>query len=189
MLAESIRVVIADDDRPFTLLARSYLESSGFSVVDVVTDGYGAVEACHRNQPDVILLDINMPGLDGIAVADRVMREMACTTVVVLSAMSQDELIDRAVELGVAHYHVKPINRDQLRACLLTAVAADRRRRAAEQRLKERKTVERAKGLVMDVRRLSEEEAYRFLRTESQNRRVSIHDLATAVVMGKDLLG
>jgi two-component system, response regulator PdtaR len=188
MSIESLKIVIADDDRPFTLLAGSYLESSGFEVAEVVGDGHRAVEACRRHRPDVVLLDIIMPGLDGIAVADRVLREMEETTVIVLSAMTQEELIDRAVELGITHYHVKPISREQLRACILTAVAADRRCKDAERRLKERKVVERAKGLVMESRRLSEAEAYRYLRIESQNRRVSIHELASAVLMAEDLL-
>ena len=188
MPAESIKVVIADDDRPFTLLARAYLESSGFEVTDVATDGRRAVEACRRSRPDVVLLDIVMPELDGVAAADQVIRELEGTTVIVLSAMTNEELIDRAVQLGITHYHVKPISREQLRACILTAVAADRRCKEAERKLKERKVVERAKGLVMDSRRLTEAAAYRFLRTESQNRRMSIHKLAMAILMAEDLL-
>jgi response regulator NasT len=129
-----------------------------------------------------------MPELDGVAAADQVIRELEGTTVIVLSAMTNEELIDRAVQLGITHYHVKPISREQLRACILTALAADRRCKEAERRLKERKVVERAKGLIMDSRGLSEAEAYRFLRTESQNRRTSIHNLANAVLMADDLL-
>jgi two-component system, response regulator PdtaR len=188
MPAESIKVVIADDDLPFTFLARAYLESSGFEVTDVVADGRRAVEACRRSRPDVVLLDIVMPELDGIAAADQVLRDLEETTVIVLSSMTDEELIDRAGQLGITHYHVKPISRDQLRACILTAVAADRRCKEAERRLKERKVVERAKGLIMDSRGLTEADAYRFLRTESQNRRMSIHNLAAAVLMAEDLL-
>ncbi|MGC8643128.1 MAG: response regulator, partial [Isosphaeraceae bacterium] len=144
MPAESIKVVIADDDRPFTVLARAYLESSGFVVTDVVTAGRRAVEACRRSWPDVVLLDIVMPEFDGLAAADQVIRELEGTTVIVLSAMTDEELIDRAVQLGITHYHVKPISREQLRACILTALAVDRRCKEAERRLKERKVVERA---------------------------------------------
>lgn len=138
MFPETIRVVIADDNRPFTLLARSYLETSGFNVVDVVTDGRQAIETCRRNRPDVIVLDMDMAGPDGVAVADRVFHEAEGATVVVVSATTERELIDRAVELGIAHYHTKPINRDQLRACVLSAVAVDRRSRYAERRLTRR---------------------------------------------------
>ncbi len=188
MPAECIRVVIADDDRPFALLARSYLESFGFEVADVVGDRRCCVELCRRNRPDVLLLDIAMQELEGTSVADQVLREVGETTVILLSAMTNEELIERAVELGMTHYHVKPITRDQLRACILSAVAADRRRRAAERRLNERTVVQRAEGQGVESRRTSEAEVWCSLRTESENRWLPIDELENALLMADDSL-
>ena len=181
-----LNVLIADDDRPFTLLARSYLEGSGFEVVGVVHDGQQAVEACRRRQPDVILLDINMPRLDGLSVARRLVHEAPATTLIILSSMGEAELVEQAIHLGITHYHVKPISRAAPR------VHPDRGCRGSEAQgrraeLSERKLVERAKGLLMDRNGLSEADAYRFLRSESQNRRIAIHNLAEMLLIAEEM--
>jgi AmiR/NasT family two-component response regulator len=187
MDADRLRVLIADDDRPFTLLTQRFLENSGFEVVGVVHDGHQAVDACRRTRPDVILLDINMPGLDGISVARRLAHEAPRTTLIVLSSMDEEELIEQAIQIGIPHYQVKPVSRDQLRACILTAVAADRRWKDAGRKLHERKVVERAKGLLMDRNGMSEAGAYRFLRTESQKRRIAIYELSDMLLLAEEL--
>jgi response regulator NasT len=169
------------------MLTQSYLVSLGFEVVGVVHDGRQTLDAVCRRRPDVVLLDINMPGLDGIAVARQLAHLAPNTTLIMLSSMDSEELVDQAIQIGIPHYHVKPITRDQLRACILTAVAADRRWKDAGRKLSERKVVERAKGLLMDRNGISESEAYRFLRTESQNRRISIHRLADMLLIAEEL--
>lgn len=170
----SERVLIAEDETLIRLDLRQLLEAAGFEVCAEARNGAEAVELAEREEPDLALLDVKMPELDGIEAARRIL-ERRSIPIVVITAYSQDELVSRAVEAGVFGYLVKPFREEDL----LPAIAAARARHGELQALRDeaqslsdalesRKTVERAKGLLMDREGLTESEAFARLRRASQ---------------------
>ena len=169
-----MRILIAEDETLIRLDLRSLLESAGFDVCAEARDGIEAVELAHEHEPDLCLLDVKMPRLDGIEAARRILDERPIP-IVMLTAYGQDELVSRAVEAGVFGYLVKPFRE----ADLLPAIKAARARHEELAALREeaeslaealaaRKSIERAKGLLMAKEGLSEQEAFERLRRASQ---------------------
>lgn len=170
----SARILIAEDETIIRLDLRELLERSGFDVCAEARDGVEAVELARAERPDLAVLDVKMPRLDGIEAARRILDERAIP-IVMLTAYGQAELVSRAVETGVFGYLVKPFREGDL----LPAIEAARARHAELQALREeaeslaealstRKVVERAKGLLMERERLSEQDAFARLRRASQ---------------------
>ena len=168
------RILIAEDETIIRLDLREILERAGFEVCAEARDGEEAVELALSGEPDLAILDVKMPRLDGIEAARRILGERPIP-IVILTAYGQDELVSRAVEAGVFGYLVKPFRE----ADLLPAIHAARARHAELQALREeaeslaealatRKVVERAKGLLMAREGLSEEDAFARLRRASQ---------------------
>jgi response regulator NasT len=169
-----VRILIAEDETIIRLDLREIIERAGFEVCAEARDGEEAVELALSEQPDLAVLDVKMPRLDGIEAARRILAERPIP-IVILTAYGQDELVSRAVEAGVFGYLVKPFRETDL----LPAIHAARARHAELQELREeaeslaealatRKLVERAKGLLMEREGLSEEEAFARLRRASQ---------------------
>jgi response regulator NasT len=169
-----VRILIAEDETLIRLDLRSMLESAGFEVCAEARDGEEAVELAREARPDLAVLDVRMPRLDGIEAARRMLAERPIP-IVMLTAYGQEELVSRAIEAGVFGYLVKPFRE----ADLLPAIQAARARHAelvelrveAEslaEALATRKVVERAKGLLMEREGLSEQEAFARLRRASQ---------------------
>ena len=169
-----VRVLIAEDETIIRLDLKELLERAGFDVCAEARDGVEAVELARAERPDVAVLDVKMPRLDGIEAARRILDERPIP-VVMVTAYGQEELVSRAVEAGVFGYLVKPFRESDL----LPAIHAARARHAELQALREeaeslaealstRKVVERAKGILMDRERLSEQEAFARLRRASQ---------------------
>src|SRR6516162_3467173 len=174
------RVLIADDEKPVAAGLQAQLEALGYDVIAVVNDGHHAVEVCRRSLPDVVLMDIEMPGLDGLSAARQIVRDPG-TPVIILTAHGHPNLIDQAVEDGVLYYLLKPVTSPSLHAALQVAVARAREIKALrdnvntlELTLRERKLIERAKGILMNRRNLSESEAFRLLQRQSQDRRMAM---------------
>jgi AmiR/NasT family two-component response regulator len=168
------RVLIAEDETIIRLDLRGLLESAGFEVCAEARDGEEAVRLAGETRPDVALLDVKMPRLDGIEAARRILDERPIP-IVMLTAYGQDELVSRAVEVGVFGYLVKPFRETDLVPAIQTARA--RHDELAEVRaeadslaeaLAARKSIERAKGLLMEKEGISEEEAFSRLRRASQ---------------------
>src|SRR5262245_24859907 len=170
----AMRILVAEDETIIRLDLRELLERSGFEVCAEAKDGVEAVELARSAQPDLAVLDVKMPRLDGIEAARRIADERPIP-IVMLTAYGQDELVSRAVEAGVFAYLVKPFREQDL----LPAIHAARARHEELAALREeaeslsealaaRKVIERAKGLLMSKENLSEEEAFARLRKASQ---------------------
>lgn len=188
------RVLIADDEKPVATGLQGQLESLGYDVVAVVNDGQHAIEVCRRSLPDVVLMDVEMPGLDGLSAARQIARDPG-TPVVILTAHGHPNLIDQAVEDGVVYYLLKPVTSPSLHAALQVAVARAREIKelresvnTLELTLRERKLIERAKGILMTRRNLTEAEAFRLLQRQSQDRRMPMAKLAESIVQADELL-
>jgi two-component system, response regulator PdtaR len=169
-----MRILVAEDETIIRLDLREILERAGFEVCAEARDGEEAVELALSEKPDLAILDVKMPRLDGIDAARRILGERPIP-IVILTAYGQEELVSRAVEAGVFGYLVKPFRETDL----LPAIRAARARHAELQALREeaeslsealatRKIVERAKGLLMAREGLSEQDAFARLRRASQ---------------------
>ncbi len=182
------RVVIAEDEAIIRLDLKETLIDEGYEVVGDTGRGDHAVELVAELDPDVVILDIKMPGLDGIEAASRI-AEAHDAAVVILTAFSQRDLIDRAVEAGALAYLVKPFQRSELVPAVEVARARHREMRALtdqaqtlSDRLEARKVIDRAKGLLTTEAGLAEEEAFRFLQTSAMSGRRTMADVARAVI-------
>lgn len=183
-----MRILVAEDETIIRLDLREMLERAGFEVCAEARDGEQAVELARAEQPDLAIMDVKMPGLDGIDAARRILEERPIP-IVMLTAYGQEELVSRAVEAGVFGYLVKPFREQDL----LPAIQAARARHEELLALREeaeslaealaaRKTIERAKGLLMEKEGLSEQDAFTRLRKASQVSGRPLKVIAEAVV-------
>lgn len=184
------RVVIAEDEAIIRMDLRELLEEEGYEVVAECANGEAALDAVAEHHPDVAILDVKMPGLDGIACARILIEERACA-VVLLTAFSQRELIAEARDAGVMSYVVKPFERSDLVPAIEMATGRFAQIVALSQRvddlagqLEARKFTERAKGRLIDVHGLSEADAYGFLQRTAMNDRRTMREVAEAVLDG-----
>jgi response regulator NasT len=185
-----LRIVVAEDEAIIRMDIAEMLVEEGYAVVEQVSNGAEAIEAVARHQPDVAILDIKMPVLDGISAAKVIVDEHGCG-VVLLTAFSQRELIEEAREAGAYSYVVKPFERSDLVPAveMAAARAIDSRRLRDEVselrgQLAARKTIERAKGLLADRHGLGEDDAFAFLRRTAMNERSTMLDVAERVLSG-----
>jgi two-component system, response regulator PdtaR len=169
-----VRVLIAEDETIIRLDLRTLLERAGFEVCAEARDGEEAVQLARETQPEVAVLDVKMPRLDGIEAARRILEERPIP-IVMLTAYEQEELVSRAIEAGVFGYLVKPFREQDLLPAIQTARARHEELAALREEaeslsdaLAARKVIERAKGLLMEKENLSEEEAFARLRKASQ---------------------
>ncbi|MED5394416.1 MAG: response regulator [Actinomycetota bacterium] len=183
-----VRVVLAEDEAIIRLDLKETLVDEGYEVVGDTGRGDHAVELVAELEPDVVILDIKMPGLDGIEAASRI-AESHDAAVVILTAFSQRDLIDRAVEAGALAYLVKPFQRSELVPAVEVARARHREMRALtdqaqtlSDRLEARKIIDRAKGVLIAEAGLGEEDAFRFLQTSAMSGRRTMADVARAVI-------
>src|SRR5437762_12737022 len=183
-----MRILIAEDETIIRLDLREVLERAGFEICAEARDGAEAVELARAEQPDLAVLDVKMPRLDGIEAARRILDERPIP-IVMLTAYGQDELVARAVEAGVFGYLVKPFREQDLLPAIRTALARHEELAALREQadslaeaLASRKTIERAKGLLMERESLTEQEAFARLRKASQVSGRPMQVVAEAVV-------
>jgi len=183
-----MRILIAEDETIIRLDLRELLERAGFEVCAEARDGAEAVELARAEQPDLAVLDVKMPQLDGIEAARRIVDERPIP-IVMLTAYGQQELVSRAVEAGVFGYLVKPFRETDLLPAIQTARARydelSALREEAEslsEALAARKSIERAKGLLMEKEKLTEQEAFARLRRASQVSGRPLKVVADAVI-------
>jgi two-component system, response regulator PdtaR len=169
-----MRVLVAEDETIIRLDLRDLLERSGFEVCAEARDGEEAVELARSERPDVAIMDVKMPKLDGIEAARRILDDRPIP-IVMLTAYGQDELVSRAVEAGVFGYLVKPFREQDLLPAIRTArarheelVALREEAESLAEALAARKAIERAKGLLMEKEGLNEQDAFARLRKASQ---------------------
>lgn len=193
-MASSLRVLIADDEALHNLALTSQLQQLGHQVVGTASNGREAVELARETEPDLIFLDIRMPEMTGPEAAHAISAERA-VPIIILSAYSDDRTVGEATKAPVFHYLVKPVDPHDLAPAMAVARARFNEWKQAradkdvlEGRLEERKLIERAKGLLMETRGLSEREAYRFLQKTSQDKNTPMVELARKILLAAPLL-
>jgi AmiR/NasT family two-component response regulator len=186
-----LRVLIAEDEAIIRLDLRETLEEEGYEIAGETGRGDEAVAMARTLAPDLAVLDIKMPGMDGLEAARLMVGEQLCG-VLILTAFSQRELIEQARDAGALAYLVKPFQKSDLVPALELAHARHRELqalgsevRSLEERLESRKLVDRAKGRLMDSYGLAESEAFSFIQTGAMNDRIRMRDVAQRVVDGE----
>ena len=187
-----MKILVAEDETIIRLDLRDLLVRSGFDVVAEARDGEEAIALAREHEPDLAILDVKMPRLDGIEAARRILDERPIP-IVMLTAYGQDELVSRAVEAGVFGYLVKPFREADLLPAIRTARARHEELTAIREQVESlaealaaRKSIERAKGLLMEREGLSEQEAFARLRKASQVSGRPLRVIAEAVVATLD---
>jgi AmiR/NasT family two-component response regulator len=187
------RVVIADDESLIRMDLREMLTGLGYLVVGEAGDGLSAVNLGRELKPDLVIMDIKMPDLDGIAAA-RILTEERIAPVLLLTAFHQTELVDDAKEAGVVGYVVKPFREAALVPAIEVALSRFKEFREVEKEahnlrdtLGTRKLVERAKGVLMESQGLKEAEAFRKIQKLSMNTRKSMREIAEAILLAHEV--
>jgi len=186
------RVLIAEDEALIRLDLKEMLLEEGYDVVGEAGDGEQAVRLAEELKPDLVILDVKMPVLDGISAAEQIVGQRIAP-VVMLTAFSQRDLVERAVEAGAMAYLVKPFAKSDLIPTIEVAVSRAAQLSALEsevgdltERLETRKVVDRAKGRLQADHGLSEPEAFRWIQKTSMDRRTTMRAVAEGVVAGTD---
>lgn len=188
------RILIAEDNELVSLTLEEQLTNLGYSVVGVARTGTEAVRLCGQLQPDLVIMDMQMPELDGDAAAQRI-AEQCPTPVIMLTAYSDPEHIRRAEEAKALAYLVKPINSEELSPTIDVAIARFREMQhlrdkieTLQDTLESRKMIERAKGILMQRRKIGPDEADTLMEQWARERQRKVKDIAQAIVDAESLL-
>lgn len=186
---ERTRVIIADDESVIRMDLREMLTNLGYLVVGEVGDGRSAVNLARELRPDLVVMDIKMPDMDGIEAA-KVLTEERIAPTLLLSAYSQRELVERARAAGVVAYLVKPYREEDLAPAIEVALARFREFQDVQRQvtdlqaaLETRKLVDRAKGILMDKQGMSEADAFRKIQKMSMDTRKPMKEVAEAIIL------
>lgn len=184
-----IRVVIADDEPITKMDLNELLQEAGYEVVGEASDGFDAVEICRQTHPNLVLLDIKMPLLDGLSAAKIIHEEDLAETIMMMTAYSEREFIEQAKECGVGGYLVKPIDEKSLIPNIEVVVNRSqeigRLRKDIEKanvRLESRVLIEKAKGQIMQKQNMTEPDAYDYIRKLSQAKHLSMKRVAEMIL-------
>ncbi len=188
------RIIVADDDPSMATGLKGLIERMGFHVPAVATTGAQAVELCRQYLPDLIVMDVIMPQMDGLEAARQITHHPG-TPILVLTAFGDHDHVERAIDAEVANFLMKPVHAEALRASIELTLARARELNELrdnverlETNLRDRKIIERAKGMVMDHKDCREQEAYAMMRRCSQDRRISMAALARLIIDGEQSL-
>ena len=186
------RILVAEDEAIIRLDLAEMLTEAGYDVVGQASNGEQAVTMTRDLAPDLVIMDVKMPVLDGITAAERIGAERICP-VVMLTAFSQTELVERARDAGVMAYVVKPFTAADVTPAIDIALSRWGDLKAPESeiadlgdRLETRKAVDRAKGVLMTKLKITEAEAFRWIQKTAMDRRMGMREVAEAVVAGMD---
>jgi response regulator NasT len=186
----AVRVVIAEDEAIIRLDLKEILEEEGYEVVGETGRGDEAVTLVREEKPDLAILDIRMPGMDGLSAAREITSERAAA-VLILTAYSQRNLIEEARDAGALAYLVKPFQRSELIPAIEVALGRHQEMRALENevssledQLETRRLVDRAKGILMDEYAMKEADAFTFIQRHAMQERVTMRVLAQRVIDG-----
>ncbi len=189
------RVVIADDDVITRLDIKEALEFQGYEVVGEATDGIDAVELCSSLEPDVVLLDVKMPVMDGLTAAKLISESQKGIAIIMMTAYNDKQFVEKAGEFGALGYLVKPVDERSLTPTIEIArrrlkELTDLKKAVSEQekKLEERKIIDKAKGILIKNNSISEDEAYKYLRTISMNKRKTIVEVAKIIIDTESML-
>lgn len=185
---QRLRIIIADNESIIRMDLKEMLEEAGHEVVAEAVDGEKAVDLTRLYHPDLVIMDIKMPEMDGITAAKIISNEKLAP-VLLLTAFSQKEIVEKAKESGVLAYLVKPVKEANLFPAIEIALSRFQEFKDLEKELENvknsletRKLLDRAKGILMDAYNLTENEAYRRIQQYSMSKRKSIQDVAKAIV-------
>jgi two-component system, response regulator PdtaR len=184
------RLLIAEDEAIIRLDLKEMLEEEGYTVVGEAADGEAALRLAREHAPDLVIMDVKMPGMDGLTAAGKIVDE-ELGAVLILTAFSQRDLVQRAAEAGAMGYLVKPFQKTDLMPAIDVALArhaqlsAVRRESAGlSEQLETRKIVDKAKGRLMDGQGMTEADAFRHIQKRAMNERRSMREVATELVEG-----
>ncbi len=183
---EKIRILVAEDETIIRLDLVEMLSEAGYEVIAQAENGAVAIELAKQHKPDLSILDVKMPEVDGITAAEQI---ISISPVLMLTAFSQRELIERARDAGVMAYVVKPFSINDLVPAIEIAISRHRQMKSLEaevadiyERLESRKVIDRAKGILMKALNLSEPEAFSWIQKTAMDRRISMKEVAAAVI-------
>jgi response regulator NasT len=186
------RLLIAEDEAIIRLDLKEMLEEEGYDVVGEAADGEAALRLAREQSPDLVIMDVKMPGMDGLTAAGKIVDEQL-GAVLILTAFSQRDLVQRAAEAGAMGYLVKPFQKSDLMPAIDIALARHAQLAAVRgesaslsEQLETRKAVDKAKGRLMDGRGLSEADAFRHIQKRAMNERRSMRAVAEEIVAGAD---
>ena len=183
---KAVRILVAEDEALIRMDLVEMLQEAGYEVIAQATNGEEAIALALEHQPDLAILDVKMPVLDGISAAEKI---IATAPVLMLTAFSQRELIDRARDAGVMAYVVKPFTIGDLVPAIEIAISRHTQMQSLavevadlHERLETRKIIDRAKGILMKALNLSEPEAFSWIQRAAMDRRLSMKEVAQAVI-------
>jgi response regulator NasT len=183
---EKIRILVAEDETIIRLDLVEMLTEAGYEVIAQAENGAIAIQLAKEHKPDLAILDVKMPEVDGITAAEQI---ISISPVLMLTAFSQRELIERARDAGVMAYVVKPFSINDLVPAIEIAISRHKQMKSLEaevadiyERLESRKVIDRAKGILMKALNLSEPEAFSWIQKTAMDRRISMKEVAAAVI-------
>lgn len=187
-MSTKLKVVVAEDEALIRLDLVEMLIESGYEVVGQAGDGFKAIELTEKFKPDLVIMDIKMPKLDGISAAEKIASNRICP-VVILTAFSQKDLVEKARDAGAMAYLTKPFSMDELMPAIELAVSRfqeikqlDSEIKDLQEQLKARKAIDQAKALLIKHLKLSEPEAFKWMQKTAMDKRRSMLDVATLVI-------
>lgn len=191
---QSLKAVIAEDEQLTRTIIRARMEKLGHAVVAEASDGLQAIEATRLHKPDVVIMDIKMPVMDGIEAARTILAEVPCA-ILFLSSFNEQELVEQASETGALAYMMKPFRKEDLAPALEMAVSRFRQIQSQKREiddlketLETRKLIERAKGILMDRHGMSEEEAFKRIHFQARNQNKKMREIAQSIITAADLI-
>lgn len=187
-MMQKLRILLADDEALIRLDLREMLTEAGHEIVGEAANGQEAVQLAQKLHPDIVIMDVKMPVMDGLTAAQQI-TEAEIAPVLLLTAYSQQDIVARATEAGVIAYLVKPVREQQLFPAVEVAVSRFRSWQELGRELDElkeslatRKLVDRAKGILMTAHKMTEQEAYRKMQQFSMAKRISLKKLAEEII-------
>ena len=189
-----ISIVIADDEPITRMDLHELLTAAGYKIAAEAGDGFDALEACRKHRPNLVLLDIRMPLLDGLSAAKMISEEDLVDAIVILTAYRDVEFINDAKSIGISGYLVKPIDEKSLIPSIEVMVERGREFKKLKRemqrtstRLNNRSTIERAKGRIMEEQNMSENQAYTYIREMSLEKGLSMRDISEIILKSKKI--
>lgn len=186
------RIVIADDEPITRINIAEALEDAGYEVVGQAVDGFDAVELCKKHHPDLVILDVKMPLLDGLRASKIINDEGLATGIILLTAYSGSEFIEKAKENGVLNYLVKPVTEKAILPAVAIAIhrgeellKIKKETDIANEKLEARILIDRAKSILMKKERMTEDDAYNHIRKLSMDKRCSMKDISKIILMNE----
>lgn len=189
MEKEKLKIVVVDDEPIIRIDIKNMLTNADYQIVGEGSNGFDAIELSKKFYPDVILMDIKMDDMDGLSAARIIAEECPDTAIIMLTAYSKIEYIDKAKETKISSYLLKPINEKLLVPNIELAVVRNKELTEyknsvdkANEKLATRKIIERAKGLIMSHRHKTEDEAFNYIRDISKKRNISMHNVSEMII-------